>query len=283
MDNTEQINSILSKTIDLPTSKTTFWAILELSQNPDASVKDLENIIQNDTSLSAKVLKLVNSSYYGLKNPVVNVKIAIRLLGIGTIKTIALATSIFDFIGFEHIINKNGLWLHSWMVGFLSKTFAEKFSLPDKDTLFTAGLLHDIGKLILSKYLPVEYKLVLLQLETKDIDEITEITLEKECINFTHCYIGAMVLKKWHFPEKITYIVENHHNTDLDNMDNMELKLVAISNILANKYGFSFLKDKNYNYRNININKILNMTDENIDNILKKCKKNIPAFIYPEK
>ncbi|MFN7182379.1 MAG: HDOD domain-containing protein, partial [Planctomycetota bacterium] len=200
MDNENQIRNLISKLSDLPTTKSTFLAILNLYQNPYATMKDLEDIVKNDISLTTRILKLVNSSFYGLRNQVTNIEIAVRLLGIGTVKTIALATSVFDFVGFEHIVNKNGLWLHSWMVGFLAKTLAERFSLPDRDILFLAGLLHDIGKLILSKYLSVEYKLVLARLDVEDIDEIR---IEKECFNFTHDYLGGLVLKTWGFHEKV--------------------------------------------------------------------------------
>lgn len=276
MDNENQIRNLISKLSDLPTTKSTFLAILNLYQNPYATMKDLEDIVKNDISLTTRILKLVNSSFYGLRNQVTNIEIAVRLLGIGTVKTIALATSVFDFVGFEHIVNKNGLWLHSWMVGFLAKTLAERFSLPDRDILFLAGLLHDIGKLILSKYLSVEYKLVLARLDVEDIDEIR---IEKECLNFTHDYLGGLVLKTWGFHEKVCYIVENHHNTDFDNINNTGLKLIVISNILANKYGYSFLKNKKYDYTGINLMEIIQMSKENIDALVADCKKNIPKYI----
>lgn len=269
------IDNIVSQLNDLPSSRATFLAILNLYNNPNADIDDLEKIVKNDVSLTAKVLKLVNSSFYGLRRQIANIEVAVRLLGIGTVKSIVLATTVFDFVGFEHLINKNGLWIHSWMVGYLSRSLAGIFSYKDIDTLFIAGLMHDIGKLILSKYLPVEYKLILARLDSEDIDEIA---LEQECVSFTHSYLGAKVLRAWRFPEKVAYIVEHHHNIDYDNIDDIGLKIVSISNYLANKYGYTFMKNKNYK-KAVDITKILNMNEEKIGSIMDMCKNSIPKFV----
>ncbi len=269
------IDDIVSRIKDLPSSRGTFLAILNLYNNPSADINDLEKIVKNDVSLAARVLRVVNSSFYGIRQQVANIEVAVRLLGIGTVKSMALATTVFDFVGFEHLINKNGLWIHSWMVGYLSRSLARILSYDDIETLFISGLMHDIGKLLLSKYLPVEYKLILARLESEDVDEIV---LEQECVNFTHAYLGARVLRVWRFPEKVAYIVEHHHNIDFDNIDDKGLKIVSISNYLANKYGYAFLKNKSYK-NEIDVAKILNMDGEKINGIMEMCKNNIPKFI----
>jgi putative nucleotidyltransferase with HDIG domain len=164
--------------------------------------------------------------------------------------------------------------MHSWISGFLSAKLAELYTLPDKDLIFVAGLVHDIGKLILSKYLPVEYKLILARAETEDIDEIV---LETECLQFNHAILGAQVLRSWRMPEKIADIVEKHHTQNLEEITNLHLKCVVIANIITNQYGYTFLKKK-YNL-NINPEKILNISREKLENLIEESRKSVPKFI----
>lgn len=267
------IERIISQISDLPSSRATFFRILNLYQNPLADFTELEKIIKNDIGLTTKVLKLVNSSYYGLRNKVTNIDIAVRLLGIGTIKSIALAATVFDFVGFEHLVNKDGLWLHMWMVGYLSKSIAALVGYVDVDSIFLAGILHDVGKLILSKYLPLEYKLVLARLEAEDIDEIA---VEQECLGFTHAQLGARVLESWRFPQNIVYLVEHHHLA-FENITEPALKIIYISNYLANKYGYTFIKNKIISTE-IDVTKILNIATEKLENIINDCKSNLPEL-----
>jgi putative nucleotidyltransferase with HDIG domain len=268
------IEKTLSKIADLPASKATFAAIVDLYNNPQASLEELERVIKSDFALTTKLLKVVNSSYYGLRLRVVNVEMAIRLLGLGTVKSIALATSIFDFLGFEHLVEKNGLWIHSWMVGYLAKALCKKFGYNDQEAVFVGGLLHDIGKLIFSKYFEIEYKLVLARVIA---EQKNEVEVEEEMLGINHALCGSKILKKWNIPDNVIFFVENHHNSKANEINDVGLKLIILSNILANKFGYSFLKEKT-NEEDIDIEMSSALTMEEIEQLLIESRKNVPEF-----
>src|SRR4030042_3905279 len=147
---------------NMPPLPITVSKILEITKKPNVDAKELNNVISLDPVLTGRILKLVNSAYYSLPNQITSIIRAIVMLGINTVKNLALSTSIVNTINKKENFNAldmDGFWRHSICVGVLAKTFANKqgITLKLQEEYFVAGLLHDIGKIPLNSQMPEKY------------------------------------------------------------------------------------------------------------------------------
>jgi len=159
-------------------------------------------------------LKLINSAYYGFGQQVTNLVRAIIMLGINTVKNLALSTAVMgnlstgkDFQG----LNMEGFWRHSLCVGVAAKMLARKRGIDGKQTeeYFTAGLLHDIGKIPLNAVLAKEY---MLTISAADLERVPLYKSEDKTLGINHCSAGAMIAKAWRLEGPVGETIMNHHN-----------------------------------------------------------------------
>ncbi|MDR1898528.1 MAG: HDOD domain-containing protein [Treponema sp.] len=183
----------------MPSLPTTVAKVLEVCNNPQTSPADLNHVISLDPVLVGRVLKLINSAYYGLGQQVTNLVRAIIMLGINTVKNLALSTAVMgnlsskkDFQG----LNMEGFWRHSLCVGVTAKILARQRGIDPKqvEEYFTAGLLHDIGKIPLNAVLSKEY---MLTVSVADRERISLFRAEEKTLGLNHAQAGAMIVKAW--------------------------------------------------------------------------------------
>ena len=198
---------------NMPSLPTTVAKVLEVCNNPQTSPADLNHVISLDPVLVGRVLKLINSAYYGLGQQVTNLVRAIIMLGINTVKNLALSSAVMgnlmtkkDFEG----LNMEGFWRHSLCVGVAAKILAKKRGIDAKQTeeYFAAGLLHDIGKIPLNAVLSKEY---MLTVSTADRDRIPLFRAEDAALGINHCATGAMIVKAWKLAGPVGDAIMNHH------------------------------------------------------------------------
>jgi len=168
--------------------------------------------METEPSLSIEVLRLANSSFYNLSHKITSIKHAVTLLGFSSIRQLAISQLIYKkTIKYDNRQEFKPLfyWQHSLLVATLSKTIAKKINHPDPDLLYAAGLLHDIGKLILENYGRLHYSDFLRSFEKSDNP-----SLENEHIFFgiNHAELGAIFCHQCQLPESITNIILNHHS-----------------------------------------------------------------------
>jgi HD-like signal output (HDOD) protein len=143
---------------DLPTLPEVVIEITRLVENPDTTAEDVYKIVSTDIALSATMLKLVNSAFYGMRRSITSLEKAIRILGFTTVRNIALAAFVFDaFLTGRGQVDYKGFWIHSIGVGTAAGVLAKKKSADDVSEYFVYGLLHDLGVVVYMQYLPVEY------------------------------------------------------------------------------------------------------------------------------
>jgi len=210
-DISKKINEYIKKMPSLPTSVT---KVLEVCSNPQVSPADLNHVISLDPVLVGRVLKLINSAYYGLGQPVTNLVRAIIMLGINTVKNLALSTAIMgNFTSNRNFqgLNMEGFWRHSLCVGVSSKLLAAKRGIDVKlrEEYFTAGLLHDIGKIPLNAVLHKEY---MLTLSEADRDRTSLNLAEDHTLGMDHCAAGAAIVKAWKLDGAVGDAIIYHHN-----------------------------------------------------------------------
>lgn len=206
----------------------------EMVNNPSSSATDIGKVISQDPALTARLLRIANSPTYGLSTQVDTVSRAVAVIGIKRIRDLVLATSTiaaFDKIPNELVTMEN-FWRHSLYCGLAAHLLAEQRRSKNAETLFIAGLLHDIGQLVIFRKLPQEAKQALL-LSIEGPDELALHKSERQIMGFDHAQVGAELLRHWHFPELLIECVEFHHAPELAQKYPVETAIVHIANSIA--------------------------------------------------
>lgn len=208
----KRIVSITSKLDRLPSIPVLYDELLAKLRDPDASIEAVATVISRDPAMSAKILKLVNSAFFGLRRRVGDLIDAVNFLGMDTIRSLALsvqAFSQFDDVN-DLAIDPSELWKHSITTATAARAMAES-QMMDHETCgetFSAGLLHDMGRLVLAANFPEAYAAVVTVVEENHL-RITE--AETEQIGFNHAEVGAALFGIWGLPEVIVECAGYHH------------------------------------------------------------------------
>ncbi len=209
---TVRIKRITESIIGLPTLPTIISKMIELIDNPRTSAAALSKIISTDQALTARLLKLANSAYYGFPREISTVNMAIVVLGFNTVKDMGLSLSVFDaFKNLESnaIFDISRFWEHSIACGIASRMLARNYRSRFAGEAFVAGLLHDIGKVILNQYFHKEFKIIIEKISAGMTLEQAEATT----IGTNHSQIGAWLAEKWNLPKIISETILYHHTT----------------------------------------------------------------------
>lgn len=229
-DKRDELKKIIMDTKTLPTLPAVINKLNTLSENEKSSVQEMAKIVSSDQVLSARILRLANSPSYGFYR-VSTISNAMILLGVNVVKSLALSSSIFE------IMEKNsvGLWEHSLGVGVASNLIAHKLALPECEEIATAGLLHDIGKVIISiKCEEAEKKIRQVTRE----QEIYSSEAELQVIDTDHAEVGGWLSKCWYLPEKLSEPIEFHHNVIKSTNHRIKTSVVHLADILVKASGF---------------------------------------------
>ncbi len=226
-------HDLLKMKINLPSLPKIFSQIVEVMSNPLSSSKHFSDVIRKDPALSAKILKLANSAFYGYRSKIDTITTAVTIIGTNELYALALSMSVMKM--FKNIptalVDMSSFWKHSIAVGIIARQIADYRQYSDKERFFIAGLLHDIGRLIIYQYLPSDAKNALIHARQKR-DLLYK--SEKEVLGFNHARIGGMLLSKWDLPEELGNMVRFHHNPEKAKEDITEASVIHLSDIMAN-------------------------------------------------
>jgi putative nucleotidyltransferase with HDIG domain len=228
-----KLQAITDKITSLPTLPKVITEITTLMQNPRTSADEVGRAITMDQALSAKVLRLVNSAFYGFPGRINTITHAIVILGFNTVKNIVLTASVFDKLGGRGEkggFNLEKFWMHSIGTGVIAKEIAKKVNFRFYEESFLAGLLHDIGKIILFKYLPEEFDRIQEILEKEDI---LFLDAEKRALDISHNEIGGWLSHRWNLPEDLRAAILYHHSPVLVNQHKTMVHIAHAADILA--------------------------------------------------
>jgi len=232
-----EIIQLIEKSDALPDLPKLITELTELEAHPDTSTADMARLISSDAELSARVLRLVNSPFYGFSRTITNISNALVLLGINIIKSLILSSSIFE------LMQKTapGLWRHSLATAVTANIIASQLELDDVEEITTAALLHDVGKVVVIVYLMDDYENILSRKVQKDISSCD---VERALLLTDHAEIGAWLAQKWLLPIKLQEAIGCHHYV----ADSMEYRtatsVVHYANVLATARGLGFSGDK---------------------------------------
>ncbi|MGI5922179.1 MAG: HDOD domain-containing protein [Syntrophomonadaceae bacterium] len=222
------IDSIIEGAQDLPSLPQVVVKVMELTENPDSTAQDIHNVLNQDQVMTAKVLKMANSAYYGFPRRIATVTDAIILLGFKTIKSIVIAASVSDVLSKEvegYALAPGELWRHSQCAAMTARLIARNTKFSSLDLAYTAALLHDIGKVIANRLMKESYHEVVKRVTTENISFIEA---ENQVLGFDHAQIGARVAQKWNLPPELVEAIALHHSPDSAQINT---KLTAIVHI----------------------------------------------------
>ncbi|MDR2477938.1 MAG: HDOD domain-containing protein [Treponema sp.] len=210
---TSNIETYIETMPSLPTSVT---KVLEICNNAQTSPADLNQVISLDPVLVGRVLKLLNSAYYGLGQQITSLVRAIIMLGINTVKNLALSTAVMGSISDNKNpqgLNMEGFWRHSLCTGVTAKLIAKRRGIDPKqlEEYFTAGLLHDIGKVPINAAIPDRY---MLSIADADREKIPLFRVEEQNLGINHCAAGAMIVRAWKLEGPAAEVIVHHHSPD---------------------------------------------------------------------
>jgi putative nucleotidyltransferase with HDIG domain len=196
----------------MPTLSPLTHKIIQIANDKTSSAQDLTDVIQLDPVLTAKVIKMVNSAYFGLPQKVKSLKQAIVMLGLNTVKNVALSSSFAGNVKIKEKTNltQDDFWQHSLGVAVASKLIAKELGVDAQylEEYFIAGLIHDIGKVLINNFFSKEMNQIL-ELSSEKKMPITEV--EKQVLKLSHEEIGIAIGKKWNFESPLLFAVGRHH------------------------------------------------------------------------
>lgn len=231
-----RIKRITESIIGLPTLPTIVSKMIELVDNPRTSAASLARLISSDQTLTARILKLANSAYYGFPREISTVNMAIVVLGFNTVKDMGLSLSVFDVFKNQEnssVFDITRFWEHSIGCGVASRMLARNYHSRNASEAFVAGLLHDIGKIILNQYFHQEF----LQIMDMVVHGSTLEDAEENIIGTTHAQIGAWLAEKWNLPEIISKTILYHHQPWCAKKESVLVCTVTLADYLCHLSG----------------------------------------------
>ncbi|MCC7405474.1 MAG: HDOD domain-containing protein [Bdellovibrionales bacterium] len=234
---------LLTKLDELPTLPTIVYELSQVISDPMSSTTDVEKIMQNDVSLTTKVLKLVNSAYYAIPGGVSNLGRAIAYIGFDTVHQLVLSASIINALDTKgpSEFDMNQFWTHSVGVGIAAETIAKTVGHSLPADLFTCGLVHDMGKVAL---FTIDRESMLAIVQKARGSELSYLEAEQAMGLPTHAEIGKMLGEKWRLPQQIQAVALHHHQENnmkrggISSDLNQVVDIVFLANLLVHALKF---------------------------------------------
>ena len=231
------VQEILAEVHRLPAVPGVVQQVLSLVSDPDFSYEELMETVRLDPGITAGVLRVCNSPYYGLRQKVNSLKHALTLLGPTKVVDIVLSNEVVGFYketqeGYN--LARGELWRHSMATALLAQKLGRKTGYRHPSMLFTAALLHDVGKLILSEYVGEDFDQIE---EVMSRKKISFVEAEREVLGLDHALLGGAVARVWYFPEPIVKAIALHHDPGRARTDADLVRLVAVANLLVISMG----------------------------------------------
>ena len=270
--NEEVIQKAIREISHLATLPEVTLKIIKLVEDPDSTAQDLNKIITNDPALGARILKVVNSAFYGLPGQIGSTNRAIVLLGLNAVKNIAIAASLAKLFRGGQIcptFNARDLWHHSIAVGTGTRLLAAKASMGMPDEAFLAGLMHDIGIMVEIQARRPQFVEALERVRQDPSVKLRQ--AEENVIGATHEEFGTALCKLWKFPASFAYVTGYHHHPlDVAHKQRSLTCLVHIADVIAAKLELGFTASVECANVSTDILQHVNLTSQDLDQVAEE-------------
>jgi HD-like signal output (HDOD) protein len=231
-----RLDGLVQQIGSLPTLPSVILQVNEKVTNPKTSALDLARTILEDQALTARLLRLVNSPFYGFPRRIATVTEAVTILGFHPVRNLLLTASVVDLLVSDEMpeFSPTHLWEHSIGTAVAAGLLARYTRHEDREEVFVAGLVHDVGKLVLFRFVTKEFLNVL---EAARSEDITIRAAEQRLLGFTHDQVGRLLAERWKFPVRLSEAIGCHHRPDLAQIGKREAAIVHAADILARALG----------------------------------------------
>ena len=229
-------DNLVTRSLELVSPPSTYAQLSALIQNPNTSAEDLSNVINTDPALTSRLLKIVNSPYYGFPSQINTIARAITIVGTKELMQLVLATSVINaFKGIPtNLIDIDAFWRHSLGCAITAKLLAKQCKLPAGDEFFTSGLLHNIGCLVMYQTMP---ELAREAINSAQFGNELIYQAEQRIFGFDHSDVGAELIKAWRLPDTLIEPTLHHHDPKQAKEHTLQVAIVHVSDILVSGAG----------------------------------------------
>lgn len=230
--NQKELKFILDDVKSFPTMPAAALKLLTLMKDDDASAAQIEQILRYEPGLTANILRLTNSAYFGLPNKIGSIRQAILLLGWKRLIQIVMTTCVSAIIdkpiqGYD--LPAGELWRHSIAVSVASELLVKELKLSVPEEVYTAALLHDVGKMVLGRYVKDD----IINFDTATMDALSFEQVERNMFGTDHAEVGAAILKRWSFPLLMIDAVRWHHEPDDSPKPSQMIDVVHVADVMC--------------------------------------------------
>ena len=232
----QRLRQVTEKVIGLPTLPTVVAQLIALIDDPKSSARPVAQLISTDQALTAKILKVANSAFYGFPREIATVQLAIVVLGFEQVKNLSLSVAVLRRFssGNEHrLFDRQRFWDHAIACGVAGRMLARKVHPRFEGEAFVAGVLHDIGKLILIEYFFDEFSEAL---ELAETEELTIVEAEEQVLGVTHSDIGGWLAEKWNLPPSLVSAIAYHHRPEEMEEPDELVHFIHLANALVRQH-----------------------------------------------
>jgi putative nucleotidyltransferase with HDIG domain len=238
----EAVERLMSTVRELPTLPSIATRLAAVARDPDSTSRDMAAVISQDQALTANLLRAVNSAYFGFLRRISSVLEAINLLGYNEVVNMAFTVAVIREFDYESTndFDRRGFWTHSICVATASQMVAEQTGYPRIDAAFTAGLLHDLGKLILDQFFSESSVQIVERMRTTGISRHAA---EIQLLGVSHADIGGWIAQNWLLPEPTIASIRHHHHRreqrhGLPGADDPIIDIVQFSDLYCRAEGY---------------------------------------------
>ncbi len=233
----EEIKKKVYDISDLPTLPDVLIRTNKLLEDPDTLLADLTKVIEEDQSITSKILRIVNSAFYGFSGKIKTISQAVIILGFNTVRNIMVSLSIigtFPKDGDLELFDPMKFWQHSVGCGTIAKFLGEKVGIDQPDEAFVAGLLHDLGKNIFAQFFKEDFFEALKMAYEKNI---LLFEAEEEVLGSNHALVGQYLGKRWRLPANLVDTIRFHHDPSHSKIDQDLTSIVHIADVICRGMG----------------------------------------------
>lgn len=229
----EEIRLKIKETVELATISAVALQTAQLLKNPDVAVNKITEIVSLDQSLTAKILRLVNSSFYGFQGKISSLSQAVVLLGFNTVRNVILSVSVLRAFSGDKgckVFDLGKFWEHSVGTAFVAKNLAEHIKFKEPEDAFIGGLLHDVGRVFIVQFLRQEMDKIIGLMVKEDIPMREA---EEKVLDADHAWIGYVMAKSWHFPPVLCSAIGYHHAPNGKDEEFLLASIIHLADIIC--------------------------------------------------
>ena len=267
-----KLENILSRTGELPPMPHIATKVISLTQNQNSTAKDIQLVISRDQALTAKILKMSNSALFGRSRTITTLSNAIMMLGFYTIRSLVVANTTRSLFGSGRKFVDNLLWQHSIASAIVARNISTRLRYADPEEAFIAGLLHDIGKMILLKTLGDEYHHIF---QDTYNNSFKFLDTENDQLGFNHTDVGALLARKWNFSKKLEDAIAFHHDPAKAADDSKLTAIISFANDICLKMGIGVEKCEDLNIEASDASAILGLNNNRGNELYEEISTNL--------